>query len=284
MARKNLLTAVLAKSAGTILDDWIESQVASTGMRRDLIDEAQLKAQSREFLDGFAAAVKQHGMGELEGEVWDALRESLRDLSRTRAEQGFSPSETAVFVFSLKEPLFRAVQEAGGDGEALLSEMWEVTKALDELGLYTVEHYQAGRETVIRRQQQEIMELSTPVVELWEGVVAVPVIGTLDSERTQTVMENLLQAIVDNGATVAIIDITGVPAVDTLVAQHLIKTVAAARLMGAECIISGIRPQIAQTIVHLGIQLEDVATKASLADAIALAFRRLDLQIISRGS
>jgi rsbT co-antagonist protein RsbR len=283
MARKNLLTAVLAKSAGTVLDDWIKAQLASTGMRRDLIDEAQLKAQSREFLEGFAAAVKQHGTGELEGEQWDDLRESLRDLSRTRAEQGFSSSETAMFVFSLKEPLFRAVQEAGGDGDAVLSEMWDATAALDELGLFTVEHYQSGRETVIRRQQQEIMELSTPVVELWEGVVAVPVIGTLDSERTQTVMENLLQAIVDNGATVAIIDITGVPAVDTLVAQHLIKTVAAARLMGAECIISGIRPQIAQTIVHLGIQLEDVATKASLADAIALAFRRLDLQITRRG-
>jgi rsbT co-antagonist protein RsbR len=282
MARKKLLITVLEKSRSEVLDDWVKAQLGHEDMRSDLIDEAELKTQSRKFLDGFSAAAKQHGTDSLEGERWDDLRAALRDLSRTRAEQGFSSTETATFVFSLKEPLFRALQEGGGDMEAVLVETWALTELLDQLGLYTMEHYQAGREAVIRRQQTEILELSTPVVELWEGVVAVPLIGTLDSERTQTVMENLLEAIVANGATVAIIDITGVPAVDTLVAQHLIKTVAAARLMGAECIISGIRPQIAQTIVHLGIELEGVATKASLADAISLAFRRLDLQITRR--
>ena len=159
------------------------------------------------------------------------------------------------------------------DPAELGAETWTATVLLDRLGLFTTEVYQRSREEVIARQQQELLELSTPVVKLWEGVVAVPLIGTLDSARTQVVMENLLTRIVETGAQVAIIDITGVPTVDTLVAQHLIKTVAAARLMGAECIISGIRPQIAQTIVHLGVELENVTTKATLADAIAVALR-----------
>jgi rsbT co-antagonist protein RsbR len=203
------------------------------------------------------------------------VREQLRALSSERARQGFNPSETAMFVFSLKEPLFaRLRQEIGMDATALADEVWAATVLLDRLGLFTTEVYQQSREEVIARQNQEMLELSTPVVELWEGILALPLIGTLDSARTQVVMENLLQRIVETGASIAIIDITGVPTVDTLVAQHLLKTVAAARLMGADCLISGIRPQIAQTIVHLGVELQSVTTKASLAAAFAVALQR----------
>jgi rsbT co-antagonist protein RsbR len=206
----------------------------------------------------------------------------LEDLSRDRAVQGFSPTETATFIFSLKEPLFALLrEELRDDTERLVSETWTTSRLIDRLGLYTIECYARTREEVIRRQQQELLELSTPVVELWEGILALPLIGTLDSARTQIVMESLLQNIVDSGAEIAIIDITGVPTVDTLVAQHLIKTISAARLMGADCILSGIRPQIAQTIVHLGLEL-NVVSKATMADALALALRRSGKAIIER--
>jgi rsbT co-antagonist protein RsbR len=250
-------------------------------MRRDLIAEGELRSQPKEFLRGFEKAVASGETEDIQSPEWEDVLAILRQLSTTRARQGFSPRETAIFVFSLKEPLFAELERTAGDG-AGIREIWTVSKLLDELGVYTMELHQQNREEVIRRQGQEILELSTPVVKLWEGVVAVPLIGTLDSERTQVVMENLLEMIVESGASIAIIDITGVPTVDTLVAQHLIKTVAAARLMGAECIISGIRPQIAQTIVHLGIELQDVTTKASLGDAIRVAFDRLGF-VISRG-
>jgi rsbT co-antagonist protein RsbR len=208
------------------------------------------------------------------------VRDLLASLSRDRSHQGFSPSATATFVFSLKQPVFDYLrQELDQDATALAAETWAVTTLLDDLGLYTTEVHQQAREEVIHRQQQEMLDLSTPVVKLWDGVLALPLIGTLDSARTQTVMENLLQKIVETGCETAIIDITGVPTVDTLTAQHLLKTVAAARLMGADCIISGIRPQIAQTIVHLGVDLSAVTTKASLADAFALALRRLGLAV-----
>jgi rsbT co-antagonist protein RsbR len=208
--------------------------------------------------------------------TWKPVKDNLAEISRTRALQGFSPSETATFVFSLKQPLFDlAQQKAGHDGKRLAEILWDLTMLLDKLGLYTTEVYQESRESVIQRQQLELMELSTPVVQLWEEVVALPLIGTLDSNRTQVVMENLLQRVVETGARIAIIDITGVPTVDTLVAQHLMKTVAATRLMGADCIISGIRPQIAQTIVHLGVNLSDIVTKATLADAFQVALHRL---------
>jgi rsbT co-antagonist protein RsbR len=208
--------------------------------------------------------------------AWKLVKDNLAEISRTRALQGFSPSETATFVFSLKQPLFDlAQQKAGNDSKRLAECVWELTVLLDKLGLYTTEVFQESREGVIHRQQLELMELSTPVVQLWDEVVAVPLIGTLDSNRTQVVMENLLQRVVETGARIAIIDITGVPTVDTLVAQHLMKTVAATRLMGADCIISGIRPQIAQTIVHLGVNLNDIITKATLADAFQVALHRL---------
>jgi rsbT co-antagonist protein RsbR len=207
----------------------------------------------------------------------------LDDFSVSRAQQGFSPSETAMFIFSLKQPIFDRLQGGAGGNAASARQSWETGVLLDRLGLYTTEVFQRGREQVIIRQQQELMELSTPVVTLWEGVLALPLIGTLDSARTQVVMESLLQRIVDSGASIAIIDITGVPTVDTLTAQHLLKTVAAARLMGADAIISGIRPQIAQTIVHLGVELGTVITKATLADAFSVALKRLGLAVQKAG-
>jgi rsbT co-antagonist protein RsbR len=218
----------------------------------------------------------QDATGEIDGPAWAKMRDMLTGLSAARARQGSTPSETATFIFSFKEPLFaRLREEYRSDGEGLGRESWTATRLLDKLGLFTTEVYQRTREDMIERQRRDLLELSTPVVALWEGVLAVPLIGTLDSDRTQVVMESLLQRIVDSGASIAIIDITGVPTVDTLVAQHLLKTVAAARLMGAECIISGIRPQIAQTIVHLGVDLGSVATKATLADALILALGRI---------
>jgi rsbT co-antagonist protein RsbR len=203
----------------------------------------------------------------------------LGSISRSRATKGFSPGETATFVLSLKQPAFALLQAKLKDDPALLEEVWAFNAILDKLGLYTTEVFQSSREEIIRRQQAEMLELSTPVVQLWEGILALPLIGTLDSARTQVVMENLLQGIVDTSSRVAVIDITGVPTVDTVVAKHLVKTVSAARLMGAHCIISGIRPQIAQTMVHLGVDFEDVETTASLADALARAFRLHNLQV-----
>jgi rsbT co-antagonist protein RsbR len=214
--------------------------------------------------------------------MWAETRAAIGEVSRSRAARGLTPWETATFVFSLKEPLFDLMrQKVGKDADRLAEEIWTATMLLDKLGLFTAEVFQKSREEIIARQQRELLELSTPVVRLWEGVLALPLIGTLDSERTQTVMESLLEEIVNSGAEIAIIDITGVPTVDTLVAQHLIKTVAAARLMGADCIINGIRPQIAQTIVHLGLEL-GVVSKGTMADAFALALRRLGKTVVDR--
>ncbi len=265
---------ILASRSDAILSRWLEEQLATTSLRPDLLSAAELRQHSTELLRILTDVSQTAGFEDPAGAAWDPVREFLSSVSRRRALQGFSPSETATFVFSLKRPLFEQLRGRVDDPETLAAEVWRVTELLDQLGLYTTEAYQRSREEVIARQQQELLELSTPVVKLWEGVVAVPLIGTLDSARTQIVMENLLQRIVETEASVAIIDITGVPMVDTLVAQHLIKTVQAARLMGADCIISGIRPQIAQTIVHLGVVLEGVVTKATLADAIALALRQ----------
>jgi rsbT co-antagonist protein RsbR len=266
---------ILDKHERDVLTAWVERQLKTTGLRRDLIQESELREQSRDFLRRVRDAAAKGGIDDIDTTAWEPVRDQLRTLTMDRARQGFTPSETAMFVFSLKEPLFaRLRQEIGMDATALADETWAATLLLDRLGLFTTEVYQQGREELISRQNQEMLELSTPVVELWDGVLALPLIGTLDSVRTQVVMENLLQRIVETGASIAIIDITGVPTVDTLVAQHLLKTVAAARLMGADCLISGIRPQIAQTIVHLGVELQSVTTKATLADAFAVALQR----------
>ena len=266
---------ILEKHERELLAAWVDSQLKSSSTRRDLIPEAALREQSREFLRRLREAAVGGGLDDVETAKWEPVREQLRALSIERARHGFTPSETATFVFSLKEPLFsRLRQEIGMDAATLAEETWAASLLLDRLGLFTTEIHQQGREDVINRQNEEMLELSTPVVQLWDGVLALPMIGTLDSARTQIVMETLLQRIVETGASIAIIDITGVPTVDTLVAQHLLKTVAAARLMGADCLISGIRPQIAQTIVHLGVDLQSVTTKATLADAFAVALQR----------
>jgi rsbT co-antagonist protein RsbR len=279
------IPALLARHEESLLESWMEAQHSAGGTRTDLLSDTELRQQSGEFLRRLRQAAQGGDLHELRGEEWEPVRELIVRLSRNRVIQGFSPGETATFVLSLKQPLFRLLrQEFDGDADRLGQEVWHATVLLDRLGIFTMETYQRSREEIIQRQQQELMELSTPVVKLWEGVVAVPLIGTLDSARTQVVMENLLQRIVETSARIAIIDITGVPMVDTLVAQHLIKTVAAARLMGADCIISGIRPQIAQTIVHLGVVLEDVVTKATLADAIALALRETGFSITRTGA
>jgi rsbT co-antagonist protein RsbR len=262
-----------------VLNEWIELQLAATTVRFDLMKESELRGQSREFITLLSAALKT-GSSDIESQGWAQVREFLGAISRSRALQGFSATETATFVFSLKEPLFaRLRQMFDRNPQALADELWKATLLLDRLGLLTTEIFLKNREEVISRQQQELLELSTPVVQLWDNILALPLIGTLDSARTQVVMENLLQSIVATSAAIAIIDITGVPTVDTLVAQHLLKTVAAARLMGADCIISGIRPQIAQTIVHLGVNLSEVTTKATLAAAFEIALQRTGAQL-----
>ena len=274
----SMLNDILQKDEGALLQNWIDNQVDSPTFRADRTSRQELSDHSRRFLSLFRDAIKA-GNPDIMAPPWQSVRQMLDDLSVARAQQGFSPSETAIFVFSLKQPLFDRLQTVIGSGIDALTHLWPTNLLLDKLGLYTTEVFQRGREQVIIRQQQELMELSTPVVTLWDGVLALPLIGTLDSARTQVVMENLLQRIVDSGASIAIIDITGVPTVDTVTAQHLLKTVAAARLMGADCIISGIRPQIAQTIVHLGVELGTVVTKATLADAFAIALKRMGLSV-----
>jgi rsbT co-antagonist protein RsbR len=279
---KSRIPSILYAYEEELLEEWIREQLARDIWRGDLLPESELRRQSSEFLGALRQAAESDNLTDIMTPQWSEVREILTDLSRSRVQQGFAPSETATFIFSLKQPLFtRLRQELEQDADTLANEYWAATVLLDELGLFTTEAYQKSREAVIARQQQELLELSTPVVKLWDGILAVPLIGTLDSARTQLVMESLLQRIIDTEATIAIIDITGVPTVDTLVAQHLIKTVAAARLMGADCIVSGIRPQIAQTMVQLGVDL-DVTTKASLAEALRLALQRSDQTIIRK--
>jgi len=275
----NRLDAFLATNESSLLAAWLEQQARAVGARRRLISESELRDQSRELLGLLRRALQEGGGSEMGSPAWRPMRDLIASISRSRALQGFSPSETAMFVFSLKRPVFDLLRRQGGDPDTLGADLIEASELLDRLGLYATEVFQQAREEVIARQQQDMLELSTPVVKLWEGVLALPMIGTLDSARTQVVMETLLQRIVETGAELAIIDITGVPTVDTLVAQHLLKTVTAARLMGADCIISGIRPQIAQTIVHLGVDLSMVTTKATLADAFRLALQRSGVRL-----
>jgi rsbT co-antagonist protein RsbR len=255
---RNVSAAVVRTSAGSISSE-------------------ELAAQAEEFLRLLGTTVSSSsGSSDVSSAAYKPLREFLEGLSRSRARQGFTSSETATFIFSFKQPLFEQLRaDNSNDANALAQEIWAATQLLDNLGMLTVQTFQLSREEIIRRQQEDMLELSTPVVKLWDGILALPMIGTLDSARTQVVMESLLNRIVETGSQVAILDITGVPTVDTLVAQHLLKTVTALRLMGADCIISGVRPQIAQTIVHLGVDLQGVTTKASLADALLLALKRI---------
>ena len=281
---QNRLPEILATHEDSLLKEWISLQTASAHRRLSPAEERQLAANSREFLSVFRAAAQSGNTTDITKHEWAQTREFLTDVSATRAKAGFTPAQTATFIYSLKEPLFNRFREEITDAKSLADEIWATTIILDRLGLFTMEAYQKSREEIIARQQRELLELSTPVVRLWDNVLALPLIGTLDSARTQVVMQNLLQAIVDTRSDIAIIDITGVPTVDTLVAQHLLKTVAAARLMGADCIISGIRPQIAQTIIHLGVNLEEVITKATLADAFAVALKKTGHVVVEKSA
>jgi len=268
----------LQANRSSLLDQWKASLEASGATRNIKPDDVQ--TQTAEFLALLTEALQNGGSQQIDHENWAQTRQFLEKLSHSRALAGQDSQQTASFIFALKGPLFTLLQREYADQPAQLAEqLLTVSELLDALGMHTIRTFQKSRESVIKRQQEELLELSTPVVKLWEGVLALPMIGTLDSQRTQVVMESLLQRIVDTGAEIAIIDITGVPTVDTLVAQHLLKTVTAIRLMGADCIISGVRPQIAQTIVHLGLDLQGVVTKANLADALALSLKRLGVTV-----
>jgi rsbT co-antagonist protein RsbR len=276
--KTGVLATVLSKYESSVLAEWIKEMAGAT-RRTDLMNDSELRTQCSKFLKLLREGAES-GSSDVQTASWQPVRELLTEISRSRAQQGFTPTETATFVLSVKKPLFELLRDhVGNDANSVAAELWSTTELIDSLGLFTAEIYLTTREEVIRRQQEEMLELSTPVVKLWDGILALPIIGTLDSARTQVVMETLLENIVKTNSRVAIIDITGVPTVDTVVAQHLLKTVTAARLMGADCIISGVRPQIAQTIVHLGINLLDVTTKATLADAFAVALDRTGLSL-----
>jgi rsbT co-antagonist protein RsbR len=274
------LLGAIQQNREPILQDWLQRLKVSV-RRRDLINERELESEAAEILSTIANVSDETTLEDFTTAAWLPLKEMLASLSASRANQGFTPSETATFVLSLKPPLFALARKNWGkDANELFAEITIANDFIDKLALHTTDSYIHGRDQVIARQQEEMLELSTPVVTLWDGIVALPLIGTLDSARTQVVMESLLQAIVQTNSRFAIIDITGVPTVDTLVAQHLLKTITAARLMGAECILSGIRPQIAQTIVHLGINLQDVITKSKMADAFRLALERSGRKVV----
>ncbi|UYL07420.1 STAS domain-containing protein [Bdellovibrio sp. SKB1291214] len=281
METKSALPIFIKKHEQHVLNSWTEEQVSKIGSK---ISVSELKRQCSDFMGLMTEALQTGTYENLKGNQWENVKRMLSEISRSRSLQGFSPSETAIFIFSLKKPLFNMLKmELEAQPLELANEMWNITTLLDQLGLFTTEAYQKTREEVIVRQQEEMLELSTPVVKLWDGILALPMIGTLDSSRTQVVMESLLQRIMETESEIAIIDITGVPTVDTLVAQHLMKTVTAARLMGAECIISGIRPQIAATIVHLGVDLGAITTKATLADAFLVALSRTN-RFVTKGT
>lgn len=271
-----VLAELLQQNEITLLERWIGAQ-RQAGIRSDLIDDRTMADNSRELLRELTRAIGEGG-DDIEQAHWRPVKQLLERQSQAQSRQGFTPTETATFVLSLKEPMFELIQTRGSEAATLL---WTCTRLLDKLALFSMQCYVTSRETVIREQQESMLELSTPVVQLWKGVLAIPLIGSLDSNRTQMVMEALLQKIVETESDIAIIDITGVPTVDTMVAQHLLKTITAAKLMGAKCIISGIRPQIAATIVHLGVELGDVVTKASLADAFKLALRELNVRLVA---
>ncbi|GAB4026378.1 STAS domain-containing protein [Spirosoma gilvum] len=269
----NSVSQFLKKNKARLLDTWIQKQLASDSLRDDLMTNDELRLQSEELVSLLVKNVTDENIDQTESTSFDEVYELLSGISMSRARQGFSPRETGLYIFSLKEAIFELLQEEMANDPARLFEIsLKFNRLLDNLGVITFETFIKGREEVIFRQTEEISDISTPVIQVWDGILALPIIGTLDSSRTQVVMENLLQKIVDTGSSIAILDISGVPAVDSLVAQHLIKTVSATRLMGADCIISGIRPEIAQTVVHLGIDLSNIITKASLASALKHAF------------
>ncbi|MCX2480834.1 STAS domain-containing protein [Pedobacter sp. MC2016-15] len=273
------ITKVFKKKQSAILERWIKNQLANEGLRDDLMSNEDLRADSEELVAALVSSLNEKTLLDYESSEFDHVIEILSGISISRARQGFSPRETGAFILSLREALIEVLQEEIKDTKELMDTSLKLYRLLDHLSVITFETFIKGREEVILRQTDEITEISTPVIRVWDGILALPIIGTLDSARTQVVMESLLTEIVESGSSVAILDISGVPTVDSLVAQHLLKTVSATRLMGAECIISGIRPEIAQTIVHLGIDLSSIVTKASMASALQYAFRTLKLEV-----
>ena len=277
---KTQISTMLQKKKRQIVDQWMKNQLADAALREDLMSNEELRAQSEELVDVLLKKLTEDNLSDIDSAEFEDVYELLGGISITRARQGFSPRETGTYIFSLKDALMTILQqEIKNDPVQLYEASMKVSKLIDRFGIVTFETFIKGREEVILRQTDEMAEISTPVIRVWDGILALPIIGTLDSARTQVVMENLLQEIVNTGSSIAILDISGVPAVDSLVAQHLIKTVSATRLMGAECIISGIRPEIAQTVVHLGIDLSNVITKATLASALRYAFAILQLEV-----
>lgn len=276
---KHSTGAILGKKHKEILELWMSQQLADVSLREDLMTNEDLRHESEELLHALLDGMKRENFTDIDAPEYDKALEVLAGISVSRASQGYTPRETGVFVISLKEAMNRVLEKEIKDVATLYTENGKVNKLIDSLAIYTFESFIRGREEVILRQTNEISEISTPVIQVWDGILALPIIGTLDSSRTQIVMESLLMRIVETESSIAILDISGVPAVDSLVAQHLMKTVSATRLMGAECIISGIRPEIAQTVVHLGIDLSEINTKASLAHALRFAFRMLKFEV-----
>ena len=270
---------ILQRRKKNILEKWITIQISNDGLREDLIANEDQRVQSEELLGSLLENLNERTLNDPGAREFDKVLDVLAGMSLSRAKQGFSPRETGIYIFGLKEALLQALLEEVKDPTTLYEDSLKISKIIDNMVISTFESFIKGREEVILRQTDEITEISTPVIRVWDGILALPIIGTLDSARTQVVMENLLIEIVESGSTIAILDISGVPAVDSLVAQHLIKTVAATRLMGAECIISGIRPEIAQTVVHLGIDLSNIVTKSTLASALKYAFTLLKMEV-----
>jgi len=274
------VSKLLKKKKKELFESWLNNQLLDESLREDLISNEETRDQSNALLDALLNSISNTNIADPSSAEFEAVNDILEGLSISRAKQGFSPRETGAFIFSLKDAVIHTLQvEIQNDPVLLYELMLKISRLFDRFGVVTFETFIHGREEVILRQTNEITEISTPVIRVWDGILALPIIGTLDSARTQVVMEALLQEIVDTGSSIAILDISGVPAVDSLVAQHLIKTVAATRLMGAECIISGIRPEIAQTIVHLGIDLSKIMTKSTLAAALKYSFGLLQLEV-----
>lgn len=279
---KNDAIKILQKQKKNILEKWLNNLLADPNLREDLMSNDDLRSQSEDLLNSFIDSLNDQSIDDSQSIAFDKVNEILSGISISRAKQGFSPKETGTYTISLKETLSEILHQEIKDHASLYSQTQKITRIMDNFTLATFETFIKGREEVILRQTDEMAEISTPVIRIWDGILALPIIGTLDSSRTQVVMENLLQEIVETGSSIAILDISGVPTVDSLVAQHLIKTVSATRLMGAECIISGIRPEIAQTVVHLGIDLNNIITKSTLASALKYAFNILQLEVIKK--
>lgn len=273
------ITKIFKKKQTDILERWMQNQLKDVGLREDLMSNEDLRAESEELITSLVKSLNDKNLSDIDSGDFDHVIEILSGISISRARQGYSPRETGLFILSLKEALIQILQEEIKDPKDQIDMSFKLNRLMDSFSIITFETFIKGREEVILRQTDEISEISTPVIRVWDGIIALPIIGTLDSARTQVVMESLLTEIVESESSVAILDISGVPTVDSLVAQHLLKTVSATRLMGAECIISGIRPEIAQTIVHLGIDLSDIVTKATLASALQYAFKTLRLVV-----